>query len=139
MTIQLPVIIWTVICFSALYLILKYLLFKPVISFIDKRNEKIEAFDNRQKEIELENEQRKLEQAAEREKLILESEKRAKEEVEKIQAEGKRMLEDAKKERLVVIEDHRRKTELELSSDIKKADGMLDNTTDLFFSRLFTE
>ena len=41
MTIQPSVVIWTVICFAALYFILKYLLFDPVLKVMDKREKKI--------------------------------------------------------------------------------------------------
>ena len=41
MTVQLPVLLWTVICFGALVLILNNLLFKPMLTFMDRRNERI--------------------------------------------------------------------------------------------------
>ena len=46
MNIQLSVIVWTVICFVLLRLILKNLLFKPVLQVIDSRREKIDAAKN---------------------------------------------------------------------------------------------
>ncbi len=42
MTIQISVTVWTVLCFLALMLILDRLLFRPLLSFMDKRREKIE-------------------------------------------------------------------------------------------------
>ncbi len=41
MEIQISVIVWTVICFLGLMLILKYLLFEPVLKVMDQRNERI--------------------------------------------------------------------------------------------------
>ena len=41
MTIQLSVLLWTVINFCLLMLILQRLLFAPLLSFMDQRNEKI--------------------------------------------------------------------------------------------------
>ncbi len=41
MTVQLPVLLWTVICFGALILILNNLLFKPMLAFMDRREERI--------------------------------------------------------------------------------------------------
>ncbi len=41
MTVQLPVLLWTVICFGALILILQNLLFKPVLLLLDRRAERI--------------------------------------------------------------------------------------------------
>ena len=42
MTIQLSVVIWTIINFALLYLVLNFLLFKPMLKFMDERNAKIE-------------------------------------------------------------------------------------------------
>ena len=43
MTIEPSLIVWTVLCFFALMLILKNLLFQPMLTFMDTRNAKIEA------------------------------------------------------------------------------------------------
>ena len=43
MTVQLPVVLWTVICFCLLIVILDRLLFRPMLSFMDAREEKIRA------------------------------------------------------------------------------------------------
>ena len=42
MTIEPSLIVWTVLCFFALMLILKKLLFQPMLTFMDTRNAKIE-------------------------------------------------------------------------------------------------
>ena len=42
MTVQVSVTIWTILCFLALMLILDRLLFRPLLSFMDKRREKID-------------------------------------------------------------------------------------------------
>lgn len=41
MTVQLPVVLWTVICFCLLIVILDRLLFRPMLTFMDRREEKI--------------------------------------------------------------------------------------------------
>lgn len=43
MSIEISVVIWTIISFAALYYVLKFLLFKPIISFMDNRNARIKA------------------------------------------------------------------------------------------------
>ena len=56
MTVQLPVLLWTVICFGALILILQNLLFRPILSLLDRRADRIakaaakEAEDRRARE-----------------------------------------------------------------------------------------
>jgi len=42
MTVQVSVTIWTILCFLALMLILDRLLFRPLLSFMDRRREKID-------------------------------------------------------------------------------------------------
>jgi len=42
MTVQPSVTVWTILCFLALMLILDRLLFRPLLSFMDKRQEKID-------------------------------------------------------------------------------------------------
>ncbi|MBO6052892.1 MAG: hypothetical protein J6Q17_04075 [Clostridia bacterium] len=41
MTVQLPVLVWTVICFCLFALILDRLLFRPLLAHMDRRSEKI--------------------------------------------------------------------------------------------------
>ncbi|MBE6726178.1 MAG: hypothetical protein E7576_13470 [Ruminococcaceae bacterium] len=43
MTIQLPVLLWTVICFVLLMVILNRLLFRPLLAFMDRREERIRS------------------------------------------------------------------------------------------------
>lgn len=43
MTIQISVTIWTILCFLALMLILDRLLFRPLLTFMDQRREKIDG------------------------------------------------------------------------------------------------
>ena len=77
MNIQPSVIVWTVICFLLLMVILKNLLFTPILRMLDSRKAKIEAADKKLKDIEritLENEKRIAEEkiraeAAEQEQL----------------------------------------------------------------------
>lgn len=43
MSIQISITVWTIICFVVLMLILDRLLFRPLLSFMDKRREKIDG------------------------------------------------------------------------------------------------
>ena len=60
MTIQISLIIWTVIGFSVLSLLLNKFLFKPLLNLMDARNEKIrKGEEERQAEIERKEKTRK--------------------------------------------------------------------------------
>ena len=52
MNIQPSVMVWTVICFLILTVILKNLLFTPVLKIIDSRREKIQAAATKKEDIE---------------------------------------------------------------------------------------
>ena len=65
MTIQLSLIIWTIIGFIALSFILNRFLFKPLLGVMDTRNEKIKsAEEERQKELERREKTRKAQEIA---------------------------------------------------------------------------
>ena len=107
MNIQLSVIVWTVICFLLLMVILKNLLFTPILRMLDSRKAKIEAADKKLKDIEritLENEKRIAE-----EKIRAEAESiaAAKETVQQIQLKGKKEIENAQRKCLSDIEEYR--------------------------------
>lgn len=52
MTIQISVLLWTIICFCLMMLILNKLLFKPLLSFMDARNDRIQRAKLRKQEFE---------------------------------------------------------------------------------------
>lgn len=107
MNIQISVVVWTVICFLLLMLILKNLLFKPVLRMLDNRKEKIEGAREKRAEIEritAENEEYIQKQ---REFDIEVHEKEAKEQAQKIQSEGKKEIEAAQRKSLDEIKAYR--------------------------------
>ena len=113
MSIQISVTIWTVICFILLMIILNNLLFKPMLSMMDKRRERITAARAKKEEYEkaaLENERLLAEKAAEnashRQQLI-------KQRVEKVGSDRKKAIEDAKEARLKRLDETRRSTDAE--------------------------
>ena len=107
MNIQPSIIVWTVICFLLLMVILKNLLFTPVLRVIDARREKVEAAEKKLKEIEsitAENEKRLAE-----EKVSAEAQSiaQAKAKVQEIQSQGKKEIENAQRKCLSDVEEYR--------------------------------
>lgn len=107
MNIQLSVIIWTVICFLLLMLILKNLLFTPVLNMLDSRRKKIEDAKKKKEEIDsLTAEHEKY--LAEQKALDIQTKKaQAKEKAQKIQSEGKKEIEAAQRKCLDDIKNYR--------------------------------
>ena len=113
MTIQVSVVIWTIICFVMLMLILHFLFFKPILQIMDKRQERIDTAARKKAErIEL-----VQEQEAERHRQEMQEyekrEKKLREELERFRMESKRAIEEANTERLQGLENYRIQTEAE--------------------------
>ena len=107
MSIQPSVVVWTVICFLLLTVILKNLLFTPVLKVLDGRKEKIEKADEKLREIErltAENEKRNAEEKI---RAAQERERQAKARIQQIQTQGKKEIENAQRECLSDIEKYR--------------------------------
>lgn len=108
MNIQPSVIVWTAICFLLLTVILKNLLFAPVLKIIDSRKEKVDAADKKLSDIEsitAENERRIAEEKRHAE---TESIAQAKAKVQQIQSQGKKEIENAQRKCLSDIEEYRK-------------------------------
>lgn len=113
MTIQLPVLVWTVVCFVGVMLILHHLLFKPVLRVMDARRERIEKAAGKKAEYEkLATEsaaQWKEQQAA----FLAAEQKRQREEAEAVRESGKKAVETAREEKLRARDDFSMETEAE--------------------------
>lgn len=113
MTIQISVLIWTVICFVLLMLILHNLLFKPTLQVMDERKRKIEAAAAKkeellraQQEYTAELERRNREQAEQQRKQV-------KENIEAIRAKNRIDIVNAQEKRLHTVDEYRVRTEKE--------------------------
>ena len=107
MNIQPSVIVWTVICFLLLMIILKNLLFTPVLKMLDSRKEKVEAADKKLRDIESIEAENTKRIAAEKIRAEAESVAEAKEKVQLIQSQGKKEIENAQRKCLSDIEKYR--------------------------------
>lgn len=107
MNIQPSVIVWTVICFLLLTVILKNLLFTPVLRVLDSRREKIENADKKLKEIESITAENERLLAEEKARAAAESQALTKAKVQQIQSDGKKEIENARRKCLSDIEEYR--------------------------------
>ncbi len=107
MSIQSSVLVWTVICFVLLMLILKNLLFAPVLKMLDSRREKVEAADKKLRDIEAITAENERRLCLEKERAEAESIAQAKEKVQQIQSRGKKEIENARRKCLSDVEEYR--------------------------------
>ena len=136
MTIQLSVTIWTILCFAALYWILRKLLFEPVPEVMDQRNAKLRQAKNAKLEAERQAMDARQHALAEQEAARLEARRIADEEAEALRLEGKRLLEEAKRERITTVEAYRTRMEQEYAQDMEMAEAPLREIADRFLAHL---
>lgn len=108
MNIQISVAIWTVICFVLLMVILRNLLFKPVLKVMDDRKKRIEKATAKKEQLltqQAEHEQMALEK---KQQLLKQHKEQVKKETEQIQVDGKRAIEKAREKRIADVELYRK-------------------------------
>ena len=138
MNIQISVVIWTVICFMLLMLILKNLLFTPVLRMLDSRKERIDAAREKKAEIErLTAENQKYIQ--EQKELDLEARKSAaKVRAQEIQSEGKKKIEAAQIESLNEINAYRDSISDECEKIVKSVAPEMETVTEIFVNNIIS-
>lgn len=139
MSIQISVVIWTVICFLLLMLILHNWLFKPVLEIMEKRRNRIEKAKEKQLEIErleVENEKKLQEQ-----KIAFEKEQKVKAdlEIERIYADSKKSVDTAKNIRLSTYKTYREECAKEYSKILATAEKSTEQLAEIFTERLITQ
>ena len=139
MSIQISVVIWTVICFLLLMLILHNWLFKPVLEVMEKRRNRIEKAKEKQLEVQrltAEYESKLVEQ-----KKAFEKEQKANAdmEIERIQADSKKSVENARVVRLNTYETYREECAKEYSKILATAETSTKQIAEIFAERLITQ
>lgn len=138
MNIQLSVIVWTVICFLLLTVILKNLLFTPVLKMLDSRKEKIDAAREKKAEIEkltAENEKYLIKQ---REKDAENKKAEAKALAMKIQSDGKKEIETAQRQCLDDIEKYREGITGEYEQIVKSVAPKMETAAAIFAKNIIS-
>ena len=120
MNIQLPVVLWTVICFILLMLILKNLLFKPVFRVLDQRKAKIASAQKKKEEIEAIEKEHEKRLALFEEDARIQRENYIKSELKLIKISSRSALETAKSGRAARLDNARHSTAA-VKEEIRKA------------------
>ena len=139
MSIQVSVIIWTVICFLLLMLILRNWLFKPVLEVMDKRRERIEKA--KEKQLEAERLTKEYDKMLAEQKIAFQKEQKAKTEaeIEEIQLHSKKRIETARVSRLNTYETYRQECANEYSRILSTAEKSTEQIAEIFAERLITQ
>ena len=113
MTIQLSVLVWTIICFVLLMLILQHLLFQPVLNVMDNRKARIQNAAKKKAECSRIAEQNAAALREEEAARLAAQRRQIKEQLETIRLDGKKAVEAANDERLRTVEGFRQQAESE--------------------------
>lgn len=139
MTIQISIVVWTIICFLLLMLILKNLLFKPLLSLMDKRKERIEKAQAKKAEelVLLQQHEQLLKE--QKEAYLKEQKAKLKKETEQIQATSKKAIVEARHARLNEVEIYRAKMEEEQQQILSAVGAHSKSFAALFASRIISK
>ena len=136
MTIQVSVLIWTVICFCLLMLILDRLLFRPILAFMDKRNARIRRAQEMKAQREREAAQRAEALAAAREAALREAEAKALAETEAAQKAAEQAVAEAEEAHFRRLGEETAVLERENREMTDKLSGITDDLARSFAERL---
>lgn len=138
MNIQLPVVLWTVICFLLLMLILKNLLFKPIFRVMEQRKEKIAKANEKKAEIERFTEEHEKRMEILRADAEIQKQNLIKSELELIRAKNKSETEKMKAARLKNVEEYKLTAEKEKEAIIDSFNKSSDEIVRAFADRLIS-
>ncbi|MBQ3523442.1 MAG: ATP synthase F0 subunit B [Clostridia bacterium] len=139
MSIQISVIIWTVICFLLLMLILHNWLFKPVLEVMEKRRNRIEKAKEKQLEIQRLSAEHESMLAEHKKTFLKEQKAKADMEIEKIQADSKKSVDSARTVRLNTYETYREECAKEYSRILSNAEKSTEQIAEIFADRLISQ
>ena len=139
MNIQLPVVIWTVICFLVLMLILKFLLFAPVLSVLDKRKEKIRLASEKKAQIDALNKEYGQRIEILKEDAKIQRENYIKGELKLIRVKNKTDIDEAKAARFSLVEEYKLRTETEKEEIKQQFSSSAQQIAKVFADRLISK
>lgn len=139
MNIQPSVIVWTVICFLLLMVILKNLLFKPVLEVLDKRKEKVDSAEQKLRDIESISVENQRLIAEEKARSEAESVAQAKAEVQKIQSQGKKEIEIAQRKCLSDIEEYKNDIKGEYDKIVDSVAPKMETAAAIFAKNIISD
>ena len=138
MNFQPSVIIWTVICFVLLMLILRNLLFAPVLKVLDSRKEKIDSAREKMTEIERLTKEHEEKLASQKEEDLQRKSAEAKELAFKIQSEGKKEIEAAQRQCLDEIKNYREGITDEYEQIVKSVAPKMETAAAIFAKNIIS-
>ena len=136
MTIQISVLIWTIICFCLLMLILDRLLFRPIHAFMDARSERLRLAREKKSRHEALLAEQEAERSAAAEAAQLSLARETQEKLEAARREAAAAVEAAEAGHLERIEETKAAIETERKEMTEKLSGRVDDLARSFAEKL---
>lgn len=139
MNIQISITVWTVICFCLLMVVLRFLVFKPVLALLDSRKqriaaakEKLAAFQAREQEYTARwQEQQEIAQRQQHQQL--------KEQLQTLHHDAKLALEAAQAQRIAQVDAYREESERMQEQILHTLEEHTQELADAFAKRVIKE
>ncbi len=138
MTIQVSIIIWTIICFLLLMLILHNLLFTPVLRVMDERKKRIDAARQKKELAEQISKENELRIAAQRDEYLKQNKRNEKLLVEQIKTDGKKLVAEAQQKRLSNVESYREQLKRDYDKIIDTVSPEIKRAAEIFSEKIIS-
>ena len=138
MNFQPSIMVWTVICFLLLMVILKKLLFAPVLKVMDSRREKIQAAADKKEAIEKLILEHQMEAEKQKELAEEQNRKETKQRLEQIQLQSKKEIEAAQWACLADVQKYREGIRDEHDRIVSSAAPYMETAAALFAKNILS-
>lgn len=138
MNIQISVVIWTVICFALLMVILRNLLFKPLLKVMDERNVRLENARKKKSEIDeaiREQEEKLCQQQTD---YLEKQKKEISERLASIQAESKNAVIEARRKSLSDVKAYRKSMDAEREKTVSDVSANAKSIAEAFARQIIS-
>ena len=138
MNIQISVVIWTVICFALLMVILRNLLFKPLLKVMDERSVRLENVRKKKSEIDeaiREQEEKLCQQQTD---YLEKQKKEISERLASIQAESKNAVIEARRKSLSDVKAYRKSMDAEREKTVSDVSANAKSIAEAFARQIIS-
>lgn len=138
MNIQISVVIWTVICFALLMVILRNLLFKPLLKVMDERSVRLENARKKKSEIDeaiREQEEKLCQQQTD---YLEKQKKEISERLASIQAESKNAVIEARRKSLSEVKAYRKSMDAEREKTVSDVSANAKSIAEAFARQIIS-
>ena len=138
MTIQISIVIWTVICFIMLMIILRNLLFAPVLKVMDDRRKKIDGIKQKKAMHDKFYKENEIMLEAQKAEFIKSKNEEEKALMEKLRTQGKQRVDEAQKQRMADVDAYRIEMDNEYTKIVATVGGEMDRVSEIFADKIIS-